>query len=121
LVAWTAENDPARDVLRIWIGRTVRDTCVSTVNVARLAYCNTVTSINRPGDQPGRPRTPNAAANASSAYSSPNSSRMTTANGARRPRYMRPTAAAICGEGCGHGAGCTDIKTRSYGRDEGQG
>jgi hypothetical protein len=36
LVAWTAENDPARDVLRIWIGRTVRDTYVSTVNVARL-------------------------------------------------------------------------------------
>jgi hypothetical protein len=46
---------------------------------------------------------------------------MTTASGARRRRYLRLTAAAICGEGGGHGAGCTDIKTRSYGRDEGQG
>jgi hypothetical protein len=46
---------------------------------------------------------------------------MTTANGARRPRYIRTTAAAISSDGCGHGAGCTDLSARSYGRDEGRG
>ncbi len=81
------------------------------------ANCNAVTNASRAGDQPGRPRTPNAAANCSSVNSSPNSSRITTGNGARRPRYILRTAAAISSDGSGHGCGCTDIKTQLYGRE----
>jgi hypothetical protein len=86
--------------------RTASAACTS---VRPSAICNAVTSANRPGDQPGRPRTPNAAANSASANNSPNSSRITTGNGNSRPAYVLDTASATASTGCGHGRGCTDI------------
>jgi hypothetical protein len=48
--------------------------------------CNTETSANRPGDHPGRPRTPNPGANSASGTNSPNRSRTTTGSGGCRRR-----------------------------------
>ena len=88
------------------LSRTASAACRS---VRFSAICITVTSANRPGDHPGRPRTPNAGANSASGNSSPSRSRTTTGNGGSRRRYAARTAAAISGAGSGHGIGCTDI------------
>jgi hypothetical protein len=73
------------------------------------AAWNTVTSANRPGDQPSGPRSANAAANSASANNSPNSSRTAIGSGGRRPPYMARTARVISSAGSGHGRGCNDI------------
>ena len=55
---------------------------------AELAGAGAVvaTSANRPGDQPGRPRAPNAATNSASGNSSPSRSRIVTGSGGWRRR-----------------------------------
>ena len=88
------------------MSRTASAACRS---VRFSAICNTVTSANLPGDQPGRPRTPNAGANSASGNNSPNRSRTTTGNGGSRRRYAARTAATTSGAGSGHDRGCTDI------------
>src|SRR5206468_9547349 len=47
----------------------------SDLSVRFSARCSTVTSASRDGDQPGRPRVPNAAAKSSSPIHSPSRSR----------------------------------------------
>jgi vacuolar iron transporter family protein len=65
----------------------------------------TLGNASRAGDQPGRPRAPNAAANSSSCSHSPSRSRTVTGNGCRvlRLAYLARTAAATTGSGSGHG------------------
>jgi hypothetical protein len=66
-----------------------------------------VTSASRDGDQPGRPRSPNAAANCSSSSHWPSRSRTCTASGrGRLPESLAAIAAAISGSGSGQAAGC---------------
>ncbi len=56
-----------------------------------------------------RPRTPNAAANSSSAIHWPSRSRTATASGTRRPAYSARIAAATTGSGSGRGTARIDI------------
>ena len=84
------------------------------------AICNTVTSASRPGDQPGRPRRPNASANSASGNSSPSRSRTCTGNGASplSPVHRPNRPHDLRGSGSGQGCGCTDT-TSSDPRDNG--
>ena len=87
--------------------RTASAACRS---VSFSARCKIVTSASRDGDQPGRPRIPNAAANSSSASHSPSRSRTWTASGrGRLPGYLAAIAAAICGSGSGQATACTHM------------
>ena len=98
----------------------VRAASAACRSVRFSARCSTVTSASRDGGQPGRPRTPNAAANCSSSSHWPRRSRTCTASGrGRLPRYLAAIAAAICGSGSGQAAGCMDMAHPFCGHDEG--
>ena len=98
----------------------VRAASAACRSVRSSAICNTVTNANRPGDHPGRPRSPNAEANSASGNTSPSRSRTCTANGARRRAYFFRTAATTTSAGFGHGRGCTDTTDSILRPDEGK-
>ena len=75
---------------------------------------------NRPGDQPGRPRSPNAYSNSTSGNNSPSWSWIRTASGPRHRAYFASTAETISLAGSGHGRGCTDITHPSPRPDDGE-
>jgi hypothetical protein len=96
-----------------------RTRCAAARSVRFSANCSTVTSANCSGDQPRRPRTPNAWANSASENSSPSSSRTLIANGygplAAAALAARPVASGTCG----HGRACIDTPHPTLRPDDG--
>src|SRR6266545_2853731 len=86
-----------------------RTRCSAPRSVRFSASCSTVTSASRPGDQPSRPRVPNASANSSSANSSPSSSRTRIASGTGPRRAAALAARAVASGISGHGSGRIDM------------
>src|SRR5439155_25127429 len=81
--------------------------------------CKTVTIASCAGEIPGAPRTPYAAANASSWHQAPSSSRARIASDPfRNARFA--TLAVLAGT-AGHGCGCIDMMTRFCDREQEQG
>lgn len=80
--------------------------------------CSTVPSISWAGDVPGLPRTPNAPANCSSAYTSPNTSRIRIA---RLPLRDDARAVRAVNSGTsGQGLGCIDMTSTSLRPQDGE-
>lgn len=79
--------------------------------------CSTVIIASCAGEIPGAPRTPYAAANASSWHQAPSSSRARIASDPFR--NARFATLAVSAGTSGHGLGCTHMMTRFCGREQG--